>query len=154
MKEDKIDKNYLQIYTLYKLGAIEGNLKFEKVCFDLKDKLSKHDYKCSENFEFYRDDFGPRDKGLSRANVRFEMMKVIQIENELKIGSTIYKITEKGKLWIESKTKFFKKTIDDFDKIRDEMDMSIEENRNLSGSQIVKKESVQMAKKELLGKKL
>lgn len=61
---------------------------------------------------------------------------------------------EKGKLWVEGLTKFYNKTIPKFQEILTISDKSLEENRNLSGSQIVKKDKVQKAKKEMWGKKV
>lgn len=154
MAEDKISQNYLQMYSLYKLDYIEGNLKFEKVCYELKESLIEMGYKCGQNFEFKSDNFGPRDSGLSKANIKFEMMNLIEIEKELDRKPTRYKIKEKGQLWVEGLTKFYDKTIPKFQEILTISDKSLEENRNLSGSQIVKKEKVQKAKKEMWGKKV
>ncbi|NPE29476.1 hypothetical protein HNV12_16260 [Methanococcoides sp. SA1] len=149
-----IDQNYLQIYSLYKLDSIEGNLKFEKVCFELKESLIENGYKCGDNFEFKRDNFGPRSPGLSKANLKFEMMDLLEIEKELEKKTTTYVIKEKGKIWIEGLNKFYTKTVPDFQKILNISDKSLEENKDLSGSKIVKKDKVQKAKKELFGKKV
>lgn len=154
MKEDRINRNYLQMYCLYKLDYIEGSKKFEKICYELKESLIQTGYNCGHNFEFKRDDFGPRDPGLSKANLKFEMMSLIEIEEELNKKSTVYKIKEKGKLWVEGLTKFYSKTIPTFQEILAVSDSSLEENKNLSGSQIVEKEKVQIAKKEMWGKKV
>ena len=154
MAEDKISQNYLQMYSLYKLDYIEGNLKFEKVCYELKESLIEMGHKCGQNFEFKSDYFGPRDSGLSKANIQFEMMDLIEIEKKMDKKPTVYKMKEKGKLWVEGLTKFYNKTIPKFQEILTISDKSLEENRNLSGSQIVKKEKVQKAKKEMWGKKV
>ncbi len=154
MTEEKINQNYLQMYSLYKLNYIEGNLKFEKICYELKESLIENGHKCGQNFEFKSDYFGPRDPGLSKANLKFEMMDLIEIEKELDKKPTVYKMKEKGKLWVEGLTKFYDKTIPKFQEILTISDKSLEENRNLSGSQIVKKEKVQKAKKEMWGKKV
>jgi len=154
IKEDKISHNYLQTYCLYKLGSIEGNKKFEKLCFELKDSLEKEGHNCSQNFDFKRDDFGPRDPGISKANLKFEMMGIEEIERELNKKPINYKLTEKGAMWVEGLTRFYNKTITSFSKIKELMDSSLNENKNLSGSQLVKKESVQTAKEELFGKKV
>lgn len=154
MAEDKISQNYLQMYSLYKLDYIEGNLKFEKVCYELKESLIEMGHKCGQNFEFKSDNFGPRDSGLSKANIKFEMMNLIEIEKELDRKPTTYKMKEKGKLWVEGLTKFYSKTIPKFQEIIAISDKCLEENRNLSGSQIVKKDKVQKAKKEMWGKKV
>ncbi|WP_148705730.1 hypothetical protein [Methanosarcina siciliae] len=154
MNEEKINKNFLQMYSLYKMNCIEGSLKFEKVCYELKESLIENGYKCGQNFEFKRDEFGPRDPGLSKANIKFEMMGLMEIEKELGKKSVTYRIKEKGKLWVESLTKFYNKTIPNFSSISKVADDSLEENINLSGSQIVKKERVQKAKEEMWGKKV
>jgi len=154
MKEDKINKNYLQIYGLYKLNKIEGSKKFEKVCFDLKDSLIKKGHSCGNNFEFKSDNFGPRDPGLSKANIKFEMMGVLEIKKELDKKSTCYQIKEKGKLWINSLTKFYRRTIPKFEEIHNIINSSLEENEYLSGTQITKKDNIQKAKKKLWDKKV
>jgi hypothetical protein len=154
MNEEKINKNFLQMYSLYKMNCIEGNLKFEKVCYELKESLIENGYNCGQNFDFKRDEFGPRDHGLSRANIKFEMMGLMEIEEELGKKPVTYRIKEKGKLWVEGLTKFYNKTIPNFSSIAKVADDSLEENFNLSGSQIVKKERVQKAKKEMWGKKV
>ncbi|MGB9928037.1 MAG: hypothetical protein ACPK85_06475 [Methanosarcina sp.] len=102
MKEEKINKNFLQMYSLYKTNCIEGNLKFEKLCYELKESLIENGHKCGQNFDFERDKFGPREDGLSKANIKFEMMGLIEIENELGKKPATYKIKEKGRLWVES----------------------------------------------------
>jgi hypothetical protein len=149
-----IDQNYLQMYSLYKLDSIEGNLKFEKVCFELKESLIENGYDCGNNFEFKRDNFGPRSPGLSRANLKFEMMDLLNIKIELEKKTTTYIIKEKGKMWIEGLNRFYSKTVPDFQEILKISDSSLEENKDLSGSKIVKKEKVQTAKKELFNKKI
>jgi hypothetical protein len=149
-----IDQNYLQMYSLYKLDSIEGNLKFEKVCFELKESLIENGYDCGNNFEFKRDNFGPRSPGLSRANLKFEMMDLLNIKIELEKKTTTYIIKEKGKMWIEGLNRFYSKTVPDFQEILKISDSSLEENKDLSGSRIVKKEKVQTAKKELFNKKI
>lgn len=154
MNEERINKNFLQMYSLYKINCIEGNLKFEKVCYELKESLIESGYKCGQDFEFKRDEFGPRDPGLSRANIKFEMMGLLEIEEELSKKSVTYRIKEKGKIWVEGLRKFYGKTIPNFSSILTVADASLEENCNLSGSQIVKKEKVQKAKEEMWGKKV
>jgi len=154
MEEDKVSQNYLQMYSLYRLDHIDGNLKFEKVCYELKESLIEMGHKCGQNFEFKSDNFGPRDPGLSKANIKFEMMGLMEIEKELNKKTTVYKIKDKGKLWVEGLTKFYNITIPKFQEILAISDKSLEENRNLSGSQIVKNEKVQNAKKEIWGKKV
>lgn len=154
MKEDKINKNFLQMYSLYKINCIEGNLKFEKVCYELKESLIEDGYKCGQDFEFKRDEFGPRDPGLSRANIKFEIMGLLEIEEELGKKPVTYRIKDKGKKWVESLRKYYSKTIPHFSSIITVADASLEENCNLSGSQIVKKEKVQKAKEEMWGKKV
>ncbi|AKB33455.1 hypothetical protein MSSIH_2765 [Methanosarcina siciliae HI350] len=91
---------------------------------------------------------------MSKANIKFEMMGLMEIEKELGKKSVTYRIKEKGKLWVESLTKFYNKTIPNFSSISKVADDSLEENINLSGSQIVKKERVQKAKEEMWGKKV
>jgi hypothetical protein len=142
------------MYSLYKLDSIEGNLKFEKVCFELKESLIENGYDCGNNFEFKRDNFGPRSPGLSRANLKFEMMDLLNIKIELEKKTTTYIIKEKGKMWIEGLNRFYSKTVPDFQEILKISDSSLEENKDLSGSKIVKKEKVQTAKKELFNKKI
>jgi hypothetical protein len=154
MKEEKINENFLQIYSLYKMNCIEGNLKFEKVCYELKESLIENGYKCGQNFNFKRDEFGPRDPGLSRANIKFEMMGIIEIEEELDKKSIRYRIKEKGILWVEGLKKFYYRTVPNFSSIIEVADNSLEENCALNGSQIVKKERVQKAKEEMWGKKV
>ncbi len=154
MAKDKIDRNFLQIYSLYKLDSIEGNLKFEKICYDLKDSLIKSGHSCGSVFEFKRDNFGPRDPGISKANLKFEMMDIIEIKEKLEKGSKTYRIKEKGINWIESLNRFFHKTESKFDEIIDTMDESLSENKDLKGHQLVEKESIQKTKKEMFGKKL
>lgn len=154
MTKDKIDRNYLQIYSLYRLNSIEGNLKFEKVCYDLKKSLIDNGHSCGSTFEFKRDDFGPRDPGISKANLKFEMMSILEIKEELEKKSRTYVIKEKGKLWIESLSRYFYKTETEFDEIINIMDKSLNSNKDLKGYQIVEKESIQNTKKEMLGKKL
>lgn len=154
MNESMIDSNYMQMYSLYKLGSIKGNLKFEKVCYELKEALLDNGCDCGQNFEFKREEFGPRSPGLSKANMKFEVMGLQEIENLIDDSVTIYTITEKGKMWIGGLTQFYKKTISNFDILQDLMNQSLEENKDLSGSQIVKKDKVQKAKKELWNKKV
>ncbi|RXA20582.1 hypothetical protein EQO05_05560 [Methanosarcina sp. MSH10X1] len=154
MNEERINKNFLHMYSLYKSDCIEGNLKFEKLCYELKESLIENSYKCGQNFDFERNKFGPREDGLSKANIKFEMMGLIEIEKELGKKPVTYKIKEKGKLWVESLKKFYNKTVPDFSSIISVADNSLEENYNLSGTQIVKKERVQKAKEEMWGKKV
>jgi len=154
MNEDKINRNFLQMYSLYKINCIEGNLKFEKVCYELKESLIESGYKCGQDFEFKRDEFGPRDPGLSRANIKFEIMGLLEIEEELGKKPVIYRIKDKGKKWVESLQKYYSKTIPHFSSIITVADTSLEENSNLSGAQIVKKEKVQKAKEEMWGKEV
>ncbi len=154
MTKSKINRNYLQIYSLDKLNSIEGNLKFEKVCYDMKESLVEKGHSCGSNFEFKRDDFGPRDPGISKANKKFEMLNIIEIQEELNKKSKTYIIKEKGKLWIESLNRYFHKTEPDFDEIISTIDNSLDSNKDLKGYQIVKKDSIQKTKKELFGKKL
>ncbi|MDY0143823.1 MAG: hypothetical protein RBR97_18205 [Bacteroidales bacterium] len=142
------------MYSLYKINCIEGSLKFEKVCYELKESLIENGYNCGQDFEFKRDEFGPRDPGLSRANIKFEMMGLLEIEEKLGKKPVTYRIKEKGKIWVESLRRYYSKTIPHFSSIITVADSSLEENCNLSGSQIVKKEKVQKAKEEMWGKEV
>lgn len=154
MKEEKINKNFLQMYSLYKTNCIEGNLKFEKLCYELKESLIENGHNCGQNFDFERDKFGPREDGLSKANIKFEMMGLIEIENELGKKPATYKIKEKGRLWVESLKSFYNKTVPNFSSVINVADNSLNENSSLTGAQIVKKERVQKAKQEMWGKKV
>jgi hypothetical protein len=154
MNEEKINRNFLQMYSLYKANCIEGKLKFEKICYELKGSLIENGYNCGQNFDFERNKFGPREDGLSKANIKFEMMGLLEIEAELDKKPVTYKIKEKGKLWVESLKKFYSKTVPNFSSLILVADKSIEENCDLSGNQIVKKERVQKAKEEMWGKKV
>jgi hypothetical protein len=154
MNEERINKNFLQMYSLYKMDCIEGRLKFEKVCYELKESLIENGYKCGLNFEFKRDEFGPRDPGLSKANIKFEMIGLLEIEEELGKKPVTYRLKEKGTLWVEGLREFYSKTVPHFSSIIKVADASLGENRDLSGSQIVKKEKVQKAKEEMWGKEL
>lgn len=154
MNEEKVNKNFLQMYSLYKTNCIEGKLKFEKLCYELKESLIENGYNCGRNFDFERDKFGPREDGLSKANIKFEMMGLIEIEKELDKKPVTYKIKEKGRLWVEGLKKFYNKTVPNFSSIIIVADNCLEENCNLSGTQIVKKERVQKAKEEMWGKKV
>jgi|SRR5271157_1321190 len=154
INEDKISQNYMQLYCISYIGQIQGNKKYEKLCFELKESLDKNGYKCAQNFNFKRNDFGPRDPGISRANLKYESMGILEIDKELNNKPTTYRLTEKGARWLEGLTLFYSKTILEFPKIKNIIDNSLQENKDLSGSKIAEKESVQKAKKELLGKKL
>ncbi|ETA69146.1 hypothetical protein MettiDRAFT_2640 [Methanolobus tindarius DSM 2278] len=154
MTTDKINKNFLQVYCLYKLNSIDGNLKFEKVCFNLKESLITSGHECGSNFDFKRDSFGPRDPGISKANLKFEMMDILEIENELENKSKTYIIKDKGKLWIESLINYFRKIEPEFDIVKMTIDESLENDKDLKGYQLVEKENIQKTKKELFGKKL
>lgn len=154
MTKDKINRNYLQMYSLHRLDSIEGNLKFEKVCYELKKSLLDSGHSCGSNFEFKRDDFGPRDPGISKANKKYDMMGLIEIQEELEQKPKTYLIKEKGKLWVESLTKYFSRTESEFNEVVDVMDKSLDENKDLKGYQIVQKDSIQKTKKEMFGKKI
>ena len=82
------------------------------------------------------------------------MMGLLEIEEELNKKPIAYRINNKGKLWMEGLCKFYSKTICNFSSVVSVLDDSVEENRNLSGSKLVKKEKVQKAKKEMWGKKV
>lgn len=149
----KISPQFFNLYTIQKAESITGNKKLDKIRFELKKTLDEEKPEIEHNLIFVRKDYGPRDPGISRASKKYMMMGLIEIEEELnKIKS--YSLKDKGIMYLESLKKFYEKRYPNFQKTLDIADKSIDENKDLSGTQIEKKELTQETKKELWGKKL
>ncbi|MBP2143827.1 hypothetical protein J2127_000995 [Methanococcus voltae] len=154
---DKLPKEIVRLGTLSNVDNLEGNMKIHKTLYAVNEKLKEEQIKT--RMVFVRNFHGPTDEGLSKDMLKYEKMDLVELE-ELYLysqKSTRYKITQKGKRWVNGISIFFEKLKDKGLISKNPINIinvESESLKDLSGSQIADSECVQEFKqKNALGVK-
>ena len=122
-------------------GEIEGRLKFHKSLYQYRNS----DEATSE-WSFRREERGPLDPGFSSLMQSYEDLDLTEIDEDEE--PHIFRITEKGRRFVDGLEKGLSKLDNTFFGKRDAISEIASRNKQRSGSEIAEDEEIQEAKED------